>query len=378
MRRPSSPRWLPAPPRPGRGPTRPDSGPRRSSSRCSRGARRPRRRREGHAPLPGRQAVQGLAGRQSAPGHVAELDVDDVFAGDVVEIGRPAAAPPHVIGVHEETDVLVAGRRHRLANAREGIEPLAERVEFQGEADTVARRDVPTSATLAAARAASPRPRSTGLITVRHPRAVAHPHDSSKARRSRARSSPVANIQPSSTPTQAVARPERRTRLQHRLRRLSPLLGPGEIDAPQLHGVPARLARDLEHPRQRRGVERPRMEGERVGHAGQRASAAACRRTMAATCAKFSSPVAFSGEMSGGTTPHRASSQAHAADMRPLPDAILGKPSGANRSIIQGGAQRGTQMRHRSFEVSAWSAGPRSPCAGRPEAAAPGDHARPG
>ena len=36
----------------------------------------------------------------------------------------------------------------------------------------------------APARAASPRPRSTGLITVRHPRAAAHPHDSSKARSS--------------------------------------------------------------------------------------------------------------------------------------------------------------------------------------------------
>jgi hypothetical protein len=82
--------------------------------------------------------------------------------------------------------------------------------------------------------------------------------------------------------------------------------------------------------------------------------------------------------MSGGTTSNRASSQAHAADMRPLPDAILGQPSGANPSIRQGCAQRDTEMRHRSFEVSAWSAGPRSPCAGRPEAAAPSDHARPG
>src|SRR5262247_3278839 len=49
--------------------------------------------------------------------------------------------------------------------------------------------------------------------------------------------------------------------------------------------------------------------------------------------------------MSGGTTPRSASSQVHTSALRPLPDAILGKPSRCNPPIIQGQGGVGTQMR---------------------------------
>src|SRR5215831_3044695 len=65
----------------------------------------------------------------------------------------------------------------------------------------------PTSRTLVTASARSPRPRSTGLITVVAPSARARAHCSSNTRWSRARSSPRAQSQPSSTPTHATGRP---------------------------------------------------------------------------------------------------------------------------------------------------------------------------
>src|SRR5262245_19153926 len=65
----------------------------------------------------------------------------------------------------------------------------------------------PTSRTLVAASPRSPRPRSTGLITVVAPTARARAHCSSNTRCTRARSSPCAHSQPSSTPTHATGKP---------------------------------------------------------------------------------------------------------------------------------------------------------------------------
>src|SRR5256884_1567362 len=65
----------------------------------------------------------------------------------------------------------------------------------------------PTSRTLAAARARSTRPLSTGLMTVPAPSSAAQRHDSANARRRRARSAASAPIHPSSTPTHATRRP---------------------------------------------------------------------------------------------------------------------------------------------------------------------------
>src|SRR5215472_18114519 len=55
-------------------------------------------------------------------------------------------------------------------------------------------------------------------------------------------------------------------------------------------------------------------------------------------------PELFSGEMSGGTIPHSASSQVRASALRPLPDAIPGKPSGCNLTIIPGWRRVGTHL----------------------------------
>src|SRR5262249_10730097 len=71
----------------------------------------------------------------------------------------------------------------------------------------------PTSRTLVTASARSPRPRSTGLMTVVAPRARARAHCSSNTRWSLARSSPCAQSQPSSTPTHATGKPLAFTRL---------------------------------------------------------------------------------------------------------------------------------------------------------------------
>ena len=103
-------------------------------------------------------------------------------------------------------------------------------------------------------------------MIVAQPSAFARAACSANTRSSRARSSPVAHTQPSSTPTQATGRPEAAHQGQHLVGGLAGLGGALEVEPAQLDGVPARLLDDGERVRERGGIERPRVQGQAHGH----------------------------------------------------------------------------------------------------------------
>jgi len=154
-----------------------------------------------------------------------------------------------------------------LAEPLERVELLALRVELEGEADTVAARDV---CHLGHAR--------HGLGEI-----AASAVDGAHHRPAAERGGPAARLVEgpkeagalltgSEHPAQfhsdtGSGQPGAAHEVEHGGSRLPSLRRAREVQAAKLHGRPARVAHDLQHARQRSGVEGPGVKGERVGHA---------------------------------------------------------------------------------------------------------------
>src|SRR6267142_1619485 len=97
---------------------------------------------ERHAPPPGRQPVERLAGLEPGARHVAVLEVRDLAERHVFDCGQAGAAPLQVIRVEQESTARVRGLRDDAAHDLEVIQLLGLRVELDGELHPMRSGDV--------------------------------------------------------------------------------------------------------------------------------------------------------------------------------------------------------------------------------------------